>query len=438
MKRLSYPIDVQIELTERCNFKCRHCYNYWRYEKDGVKQELGIVQFLTILKILKDGGVSVITLTGGEPFLRSNVLFALLKNAKSYGMEVGLNSNAALIVADYANQLKKFGLDHALCSVLGIEQTHNLIVGTKDGFSHTMKGVKNLVKAGINVAINMVVSKLNQNELYETGKMLSGYGIRTFCATPMVPSHESNKPYALSGEECKKALKTLLRLRKDFGFNIDTLEPIARCLFNENEEDDFIQFFGNRICSAAVTSCAISSVGRMRPCIHADKDFGSLLQDDLLSIWGKMSPWSDEEILPNECKECTATAICEGGCRMSAKIIHGCYNGKDMYMKGPILDRERSRKIISTEKQDDIEERESFKINSVANFRKEGFGGIVYVGNAIEFFTEEGFLLVQNLRHKGEFSVDEVAPEAKTNTEEAMQILLNLFRKKIILRTERR
>ena len=175
MKRLSAPIDVQIELTERCNFRCRHCYNFWRYGSSNTTLELSIAQFLTILKSLKEYGVSVITLTGGEPLLRSEVLFALLKQAKLYGMEVGLNSNATLITESHARQLKKEGLDLALCSVLGIEKTHNYITGTKDGFSHTLKGVENLVNAGIRVAVNMVVSKLNQGELKEVGSIMSGF-----------------------------------------------------------------------------------------------------------------------------------------------------------------------------------------------------------------------------------------------------------------------
>ena len=28
--KLSAPVDVQIELTQACNWLCRHCYNYWR------------------------------------------------------------------------------------------------------------------------------------------------------------------------------------------------------------------------------------------------------------------------------------------------------------------------------------------------------------------------------------------------------------------------
>ena len=195
MKRLSGPVDVQLELTESCNFRCRHCYNYWRYDTKSDKQELNSTDFLRVIDTLAKYGVSAITLTGGEPLLRPGVLFPTLRKAKEYGMEIGLNTNASLVTSDAAQQLKDEGLDHVLCSILGKEETHNFITGTKSGFPQTLKGIEKLVKAGILVATNMVVSKLNLSEVFEVGKLVNNLGVKTFCATPMVPSHESNLPF---------------------------------------------------------------------------------------------------------------------------------------------------------------------------------------------------------------------------------------------------
>lgn len=439
MKRLSGPIDVQLELTENCNFKCRHCYNYWRYNVKSKKRELNTTDFIRIISTLKGRGISVITLTGGEPLLRPNVLFAVLMEAKKCGMEVGLNTNATFVTPSIAKRLVDEGLDHALCSVLGKETTHNFITGIKDGFSRATRGIENLVGTGLKVATNMVVSKLNQNEVFEVGKLVSCLGVRTFCATPMVPSHESNCSYVLSGIECKQTLKTLLMVRETFGVNVDTLEPIARCLFDEAEEDDFIFFFGNKICSAAVTSCVISSSGMVRPCIHSDKSFGNILREDFSSIWAKMAPWSEEAMLPVECINCAATAICEGGCRMSSKALHGCYNGKDMYMSLPIYEKKRAAKLPVREKQDTkITTEERIKINPLIRSREESFGGIVYVGINVEFLTQTGFQIVRLMMQKGTFSATEIAEEAGLADCDIMEMSLKLLNNGIILKKERR
>ena len=45
MKRLfSAPTVVNLEITEICNVKCRHCYNFWRDESIG-QNSLDIEKF---------------------------------------------------------------------------------------------------------------------------------------------------------------------------------------------------------------------------------------------------------------------------------------------------------------------------------------------------------------------------------------------------------
>jgi len=331
-----------------------------------------------------------------------------------------------------ANKIFNNGLDHALISLMGVELTHNSISNLPNGFKLTCNGINNLVKTGINVAVNMVVSKLNQNEIYLVGKIVHDLGVKTFCVTPMVPSNKSHYQYLLTNQECKTSLRDLLRTRKDFGFNIDTLEPIARCIFKENEDDEFIDFIGNRICSAAVSSCAISSRGNVRPCIHADKEFGNILLEDLSKIWKKMEYWSSPNILPRECAECNANIVCEGGCRMSAKLITGHYNGKDMYMTEPIMDLDRIKKLpgcLNLCLNNDI----LLKINEHVRFRKENFGWVVYVYSNLEFCTDDGYDFITQLRKKPFFTITSLIKEHNLPEDLIKPAIMQLVKNKIIL-----
>ena len=432
MERLSYPISVQIELTEACNQKCVHCYNFWRYDSERVnKDELSIDKFLFILEKLNDCGISLITLTGGEPLLRPEVFFALLKQAKKYDMEVGLNSNAVLISKDIAKRMYQEGLDNALISLLGVEKTHNTISNLTNGFKNTCNGITNLIDAGIKVTVNMVASKLNQNEVHQVGQIINDLGVKSFCVTPMVPSHKSHFQYFLSSEECKNVLLSLLKTKDDFNFYIDTLEPIARCMFTKEEEDKFIHFFGNRICSAAVSSCAVSSRGNVRPCIHADKVFGNILVDDLSKIWENMNFWSSPSILPTKCLECNANVICEGGCRMSAKSINGQYNSNTMYMTEPIMDFERINKL-SQKRGYNFTNDTLLKINNHIRYRKESFGWVVYNYNNLEFCTESGYEFILNLQKRQAFTLNELVKELGHSEDLIKPVISKLVNNKII------
>lgn len=426
MKRLLFPIDVQIELTEACNQKCRHCYNFWRYDSSVVKQdELNVGKFLTIINKLNECGVSILTLTGGEPLLRSDIFFSLLKRAKSYDMEVGLNSNAVFVNKEMAKKMVDYGLDHALISLIGIESTHNSISNLPNGFKSTCRGISDLVEVGARVAVNMVASKLNYEEIYQVGKIVHDLGVKTFCVTPMVPSHKSHLQYLLTAEECKMALRSLLQTKKDFNFNIDTLEPIARCMFKEFEDEEFIDFIGNRTCSAAVSSCAISSRGNVRPCIQSDIEFGNILLEDMSEIWDKMKFWSSCDILPKECIGCNANIVCEGGCRMSAKLTSGQYDGKDMYMTKPIMDINRIQKM-PTILAPSFNRNTSLKVNDHVKFRKEEFGWIIYVYSGVEFCTDDGYNFIVQLQSMLLFTMDDLI-KTLSFTEDLIKPVLSKF-----------
>lgn len=392
---------------------------------------MGVENFLIALNILNENGISMVTLTGGEPLLRPEIFFSLLRLAKSYKMEIGLNSNAVLINKEMSQKIQDEGLDHALISVLGTEKTHNFISGLPDGFKKTCEGIRNLVDAKVNVAVNMVASKLNQGEIYQVGKIVKELGVKTFCVTPMVPSHKSHFQYLLTGFECKEVLRSLLKTKKDFNFIIDTLEPIVRCLFKEEEDSEFVDFFGNRICSAAISSCVVSSKGNVRPCIHADKEFGNILKDDFSEIWKKMSFWSSSEILPRECVECNANIICEGGCRMSAKLVNGQYNGKDMYMTEPIMDMDRINKLPQ-EHPIAFENDVLFKINPEIKSRKEEFGWLVYVHNNLEFCTDSGHDFMLKLKEKSSFSLNSLIIEFNFLEHDIRPVISKFINNKIV------
>ena len=66
------PTVANLEITELCNVKCKHCYNPWRDETMGINS-------LDLLKIKNDKtikklGVFHVVLSGGEPMSNFKVL----------------------------------------------------------------------------------------------------------------------------------------------------------------------------------------------------------------------------------------------------------------------------------------------------------------------------------------------------------------------------
>ena len=68
-KRLSFPFKCSLAVTYRCNARCRMC-NIWR--KGDAVDELGVEQIDTFFRYARN--FSWVGLTGGEPFLRGDIV----------------------------------------------------------------------------------------------------------------------------------------------------------------------------------------------------------------------------------------------------------------------------------------------------------------------------------------------------------------------------
>ena len=72
-KIYSAPTCVNLEITEACNVKCKHCYNPWRDEHAG-KFSLDIDKIDFLIKEFVDNGVFHVILSGGEPLSKFKVM----------------------------------------------------------------------------------------------------------------------------------------------------------------------------------------------------------------------------------------------------------------------------------------------------------------------------------------------------------------------------
>ena len=80
--RFDMPLTVQFELTEKCNLKCRHCYNMSNekvYERTMTTENwLNVVD-----NIIANGGNFLVIMFGGEPLLTGGGLFSIMCKLQS-------------------------------------------------------------------------------------------------------------------------------------------------------------------------------------------------------------------------------------------------------------------------------------------------------------------------------------------------------------------
>lgn len=100
-----------IEITEKCNLKCRHCYN----ESDEQKKiSLTISDFKFVIDNLLKLGIKKIQIIGGEPFIIGQKLKEMIDYTTGKFEVVEIFTNGTLITKEWLNYLKQSGLKIAL------------------------------------------------------------------------------------------------------------------------------------------------------------------------------------------------------------------------------------------------------------------------------------------------------------------------------------
>ena len=115
MKHRTRPVVAQIVPVRRCNLACTYCNEF-----DHSSQPVPIAEMLARIDKLAELGVSVITISGGEPLLHPQ-LDDIIRRIRSHGALATLISNAYLLSRERIRALNRAGLDYLQISIDNVE-----------------------------------------------------------------------------------------------------------------------------------------------------------------------------------------------------------------------------------------------------------------------------------------------------------------------------
>lgn len=94
----AYFNALHFELTNKCNLRCKHCYNIDYLTSDA--SELSFDEIKKIIDIAKSLGCNDIGLSGGEPFMHKDIM-KIIDYVSEYPIHIltnGLLINQSIIV----------------------------------------------------------------------------------------------------------------------------------------------------------------------------------------------------------------------------------------------------------------------------------------------------------------------------------------------------
>lgn len=110
-----HPVLAHLIPTRRCNIACAYCNEY-----DDHSRPVPIDVLQRRTDRLADLGVSIVTLSGGEPMLHPQ-LDDLIRHIRARGMIAGLITNGYLIGPERVERLNEAGLEYLQISIDNVE-----------------------------------------------------------------------------------------------------------------------------------------------------------------------------------------------------------------------------------------------------------------------------------------------------------------------------
>lgn len=313
------PINVTIELSQNCNLRCVHCYNFDRKktaQPESTKPALEPQEIMRILSEIRRAGGLVVAFSGGEALLQPRLL-DFVREARRLHMAVRLKSNGTLISPSKARELKDSGVSDAEISLYGTSpETHDRFTRKAGSFERTLNGIRACRAAGIQVQINFILHRGCIEEFDQMAPLAesldSAYGVSTEL-TKRNDGTEDSLHDRLNREDFLKLYQGIHR------------EMFAGLVNKQNSVQ----------CSCAKTNAGIGFDGTVFPCIGAQIPSGDLRRQSFDQIW-KDSPtfnWIRSLELKDfkECAPCELRPYCQ---RSSGAVLTntGNYTGKEDWL----------------------------------------------------------------------------------------------------------
>lgn len=302
-----YPQHAVIEITDRCNFSCEHCYLAARPD---VGTFMCLETFATVVDLLSSNGVQVIELSGGECTIHPRFTEILSLACSKFSL-VSVLTNGYLLGAP--GRVREAILGHnnvaVQVSIDGTEGTHDLFRKHRHSFRRAVEAVRICTEAGKPTRIATSVSESTLSEVPELVSL----------GRALAPALHAFSPVAPFGRGCNvtdsalASAGTSRRLEEELkkaGYSGPGITQAGAPKAAGGVEQI-------RNCGAGHRTVAVGVDAGVRPCNFGDSlgRLGNLLTDDYHEIFsGPRSFQLANAPRPGgvECLECEYFNFCQG------------------------------------------------------------------------------------------------------------------------------
>lgn len=314
---------VFIELTKKCNLRCRHCYvpDCSDSAKRMNNGQLTFVKVCDLISQIDELGVMELQLTGGEPFILPYAL-DIIKEAQSRLIPCSVFTNGTLMTEDVFRYItgNNYGLIFYV-SLDGHQETHDAFRKSQGAFQKTIEAIKRLLQIGCDVRINTSIGRHNIAEIRQFIEFVKNeFGVLHRLVT-IEPIGRANAEMTIAAEEFASLLQE------------------SHNTFEFLDSHDSIADWSTPACGIGSSMLFVDAYGNVSFCPtltqRENLEFlaGNITRFSLKDIWENSPVFKKFRGL--QCKDveqCRFRELCKGGCRSRAYLSAGDVNSPDLAM----------------------------------------------------------------------------------------------------------
>lgn len=316
---------IYLFLTRKCNLGCKHCYIEGVGPARDIDFDLPAIQRLIDQAI--PHGLKKVKVSGGEPFIRKDVL-DILNYLDERNLEIVLETNGTLFEPDTVSKLQALrrftvfvSLDHANAD------GHDHFRGLAGSYDKTVQVLKELGQTDIESVVTTTANRNNYDDICDIVDMVIAWGLkrhRTLLNIHPLGNARAHLDNAITLDEAETLISGLLsspHFRSGRAYL--TLPPALMPL--PLLKDLHTCGWGNSVVG-------LLSNGDISMCSASYDDpnmiGGNAFREDFVDIWKNGRFFRDLREIGNGsvkgvCSNCVFYTVCRGVCRMSSYSHYG-------------------------------------------------------------------------------------------------------------------
>ena len=173
------PINyLRWAVTDRCNLRCTYCMPNENMVFSPRSELLSLEEMTSLIEVFEELGIEKIRITGGEPFMRKDIMKFIERIAESKHIKSWFITTNGVLMEPFIPQLKALGISGVNLSLDTLEADQFLKLTKRNDFHKVWSALESMLKNNIKVKINTVIQKgVNDRELVAMAQLAKTYPV---------------------------------------------------------------------------------------------------------------------------------------------------------------------------------------------------------------------------------------------------------------------